>query len=87
MRKGECWRAGVFDTEVVDPSGSGDAFSSGVIMGVARGWNLPETLRYASALGASATRAVGTTQSVFTAAEAEAFLASHSLELRRETLR
>ena len=32
-----------------------------------------------SALGSSATRAVGTTDGVFTAAEAEAFLAAHAL--------
>ena len=31
-------------------------------------------LRYASAVGASATRAAGTTDSVFSAAEAEAFI-------------
>jgi hypothetical protein len=36
-------------------------------------------LRYGSALGASATRAVGTTDGVFTAVEAEAFIAEHPL--------
>jgi hypothetical protein len=36
-------------------------------------------LRYASAIGASATRAAGTTDSVFSAADAEAFLAAHPL--------
>ncbi len=40
---------------------------------------LPQMLRYASAVGASATRAAGTTDSVFTAAEAEAFAIEHPL--------
>lgn len=86
-KNGECWRAGIFQMEVVDPSGSGDAFSSGIITGILRGWDLPRTLKYGSALGASAVRAVGTTQGVFTVAEAEQFIATHPLEVRRESLR
>lgn len=65
--------------DVVDPSGSGDAFTSGVIHSILMDWDLPQTLRYASAIGASATRAPGTTDSVFSAAEAKAFLAEHPL--------
>jgi len=63
----------------VDPSGSGDAFSAGVITAIRRGWDMPRMLSYASALGASATRAVGTTDGVYTSTEAEAFVAAHSL--------
>jgi 5-dehydro-2-deoxygluconokinase len=65
--------------DVIDPSGSGDAFTSGVIRSLLEGWDLPRTLHYASAIGASATRAAGTTDSVFTAAEAETFVAEHPL--------
>jgi hypothetical protein len=43
------------------------------------GWDLPQTLRYASAMGASATRAAGTTSSVFSAEQAAAFIAKHPL--------
>lgn len=76
------WRAGIYELPgVVDPSGCGDAFAAGVITGILRGWDVPDTLRYASALGASATQAVGTTDGVYTAAEAESFVASHSLEV------
>jgi len=82
----EFWRAGAYPVLVVDPSGSGDAFTSGVITGLRRGWGLPQTLRYASALGASATRAIGTTDGVFTADEAEAFVAAHPLEVSRGDL-
>ena len=73
------WTCGAYSMDVVDPSGSGDAFTSGVIRSLLRGWDLPQTLRYASAVGASATRAAGTTDSVFDAAEAEAFVIEHPL--------
>lgn len=86
VRQGECWRAGAFTMEVKDPSGSGDAFSSGIIAGILRDWDLPQMLRYASVLGASAVQAIGTTQGVFFAADAEEFIAAHPLEIRRESL-
>ncbi|MDD2763755.1 MAG: carbohydrate kinase family protein [Opitutaceae bacterium] len=76
---GEYWQCGVFPITSVDPSGSGDAFSAGIITGILRGLDMPQILRYASALGASATRAIGTTDGVFTAVEAEAFVASRLL--------
>lgn len=79
VRNGQMWSCGAYSMDVVDPSGSGDAFTSGVIRSLLEGWGLPRTLRYASAVGASATRAAGTTDSVFNAAEAEAFLAERPL--------
>ncbi|MFH1571501.1 MAG: carbohydrate kinase family protein, partial [Gemmatimonadota bacterium] len=78
-RAGEAWRAAAYPVPVVDPSGSGDAFTSGLVAGVLQGWDLPRALRWASALGASAVRAVGTTPGVFSAAEAEEFVATHPL--------
>ena len=80
-RGGRYWRSGIFPANVVDPSGSGDAFDAGVITAIRRGWDLPQMLAYASALGSSATRAVGTTDGVFTAAEAEAFVAAHEFKV------
>jgi sugar/nucleoside kinase (ribokinase family) len=85
-RKGECWRSGVYPMPIVDPSGAGDAFDAGVITGILRGWDLPQMLRFASALGASAVRAIGTTQGVFSASEAEAFLAANHLEAKQDRL-
>ncbi len=73
------WRCGAYEMPIVDPSGSGDAFAAGVITGVVRGWDMPRTLIYASALGASAVCAVGTTEGVFRADEAESFIAGHKL--------
>lgn len=79
------WSCGTYSMDVVDPSGSGDAFTSGVIRSLIAGWDMPTTLRYASAVGASATRAAGTTEAVFTAAEAEAFLNAHPLGVTHES--
>jgi sugar/nucleoside kinase (ribokinase family) len=79
LRRGKAFSCGAYQMEVVDPSGSGDAFTSGVIRGILRGWELPEILRYSSAVGASVTRAAGTTDSVFSVREAEAFMIEHPL--------
>lgn len=76
---GKTWSCGSYQMDVIDPSGSGDAFTSGVIRSLLEKWELPQTLRYASAVGASATRAAGTTDAVFSAAEAERFLKQHPL--------
>ncbi len=90
---GRLWECGAYHWNAVDPSGAGDAFASGLITGLLHGWQLPHILRYASALGASATRAIGTTVSVFTFAEAQAqvekepvavHLISQSLEAKNE---
>jgi sugar/nucleoside kinase (ribokinase family) len=78
-RTGRTWTCGTYPLNVVDPSGSGDAFTSGVIRSILLGWDLPQTLRYASAVGASATRAAGTTDAVFSAGEAEAFLTENPI--------
>jgi sugar/nucleoside kinase (ribokinase family) len=78
----ECWKAGVYPMDAVDPSGSGDAFDAGVVLGALNGWDLPTTIRCASALGASAIRALGTTDGVFTAAQAAEFVAHHPLEIQ-----
>ena len=74
-RRRDRWRADAYPAHSIDPSGSGDAFAAGIVTGIVRGWDMPETLRYAAALGASATTAVGTTDGVFTAEQARAFLA------------
>jgi sugar/nucleoside kinase (ribokinase family) len=79
---GAIWRCGAYEMNVVDPSGSGDAFTSGVIRGLLMNWEMPRILQYASAVGASATRAAGTTDAVFTAAEAESFIREHLLYVR-----
>jgi sugar/nucleoside kinase (ribokinase family) len=78
-RDGHYWQCGTYPANVIDPSGSGDAFGAGIIAAIRAGCDIRDTLRYGSALGASATRAVGTTDGVFTAAEAKEFIAANRL--------
>jgi len=82
-----CWEIGTYPATMLDPSGAGDAFCSGIITGAVNLWDIPRTLRYAAALGASATRAVGTTDGVFSAEEAEEFIARHPLDVKCEDRR
>ena len=83
----QTWQAGIYQMEeVIDPSGSGDAFDAGMITGIVHGWDIPSMLRYASGLGASAVRALGTTDGVFRAEEAQNFLKSSQLEINQGTL-
>ena len=62
----EQWHAATYPVDSIDPSGSGDAFAAGIVTGIVRHWEMDQTLRYAAALGASATTAIGTTDGVFT---------------------
>jgi sugar/nucleoside kinase (ribokinase family) len=82
----ECWRCNAYPWETVDPSGAGDAFASGLITGIVNGWDFPRSLVYASALGASATQAVGTTDGVPTNVEAERVIIEQPLSVSRERL-
>jgi sugar/nucleoside kinase (ribokinase family) len=82
----ECWHCAAYSGPAVDPSGAGDAFASGLITGVVLGWDFRRCLRYASALGASATRAVGTTDGVLNAAEAERLIGEQPVAISAEHL-
>jgi sugar/nucleoside kinase (ribokinase family) len=57
-------RADAYRVEAVDGTGSGDAFSGGLLYGVLTGWPLERTARFANAVGALATTAVGATEGV-----------------------
>lgn len=85
LYRGETYSCGAYQMDVVDPSGSGDAFTSGIIASLLRGSSISDTLQYASAMGASATRAAGTTDSVFSVQQAQAFIAAHPLTVTRGT--
>ena len=74
-------RAAAFRVEVIDPSGSGDAFDAGFMFGLLEGWELRRTLEFASAMGASACTRLGCTEGVFTRPEALAFLDQNHLEI------
>ena len=76
-------RAPVFPVEYRGGTGSGDAFDAGYIVGLLRGEDSAGCLRWGSAAGASCVRSISATESVFTLAEAEAFLAEHTLAIER----
>ena len=74
--------APAFDVTLVDSSGAGDAFAGGFIAGMMMGLDQAETLRFASAIGASCCMRLGCTTGIFTREQAEAFLREHPLPLR-----
>lgn len=73
------WQIPAFRVPIVDPTGAGDAFAAGVAYGMARRWPWPEVGRFANALGALATRALGAQSSLPTLAEVERTLLDGSL--------
>jgi sugar/nucleoside kinase (ribokinase family) len=72
----------VFPVVAIDPSGAGDAFAAGFIVGLTEAWSMQESLRYASAMGASACTRLGCTAGVFARAEADAYVQAHRLPVR-----
>jgi len=84
-RGGEVIHANTFNVNSIDESGAGDAFAAGFLTGLLEGWSLEYTLRFASAVGASCTRALGCTTSVFGFEEAVAFVEENPLEITRIT--
>lgn len=76
-------RAETYRVPFVDGSGGGDAFAAGYITALLRGLDPAGCLRYASALGASCVRAIGTTTSVFTRTEVDDFIGRNELRIER----
>jgi sugar/nucleoside kinase (ribokinase family) len=72
-------RAGVYPTEFVGATGSGDAFDAGYIAGLLAGADPLGCLKWGAALGASCVRSLSATESVFSRVEAEDFLRRHEL--------
>jgi sugar/nucleoside kinase (ribokinase family) len=73
---GQIFAVPPFQMPAVDESGAGDAFAAGLITGLLENWTIPESLRLASAVGASCTRALGCLAGVFRFDEAVAYLSS-----------
>jgi fructokinase len=59
--EGEPFRCGGFAVTVQDTVGSGDAFAAAFLHGYALGWPIPETARFANALGALVASRAGAT--------------------------
>jgi sugar/nucleoside kinase (ribokinase family) len=73
------WRAGAYSVEVVDASGSGDAFDAGFITGMLEGWPIERTVPFAAAVGGSCCTRLGCTAGVFTRPQADEWVSGHRL--------
>jgi sugar/nucleoside kinase (ribokinase family) len=84
-RRSQVLRAEGYRVNSIDESGAGDAFAAGFITGMLERWPLEQTLQFASAVGASCTRALGCTAGVFQLHEALAFVAENRLQMTIST--
>ena len=63
-----------FPVREVDPTGAGDCYGAGFLVGLLSGWSLEETARFANAVGALAVTKQGPMEGAPTLAEATALL-------------
>jgi sugar/nucleoside kinase (ribokinase family) len=77
----ETLRAQTYDVKSVDESGAGDAFTAGFITALLENWSLEDSLRFASAVGASCTTKLGCIDGVFQFDEAMEFVSTHSIKI------
>ncbi|MCA9016112.1 MAG: carbohydrate kinase family protein [Planctomycetaceae bacterium] len=75
-------QSAVYPVNLVDGTGSGDAFVAGFIHGLLEGASPEECLRFGSALGHSCVRATGATAGIFTRTELNQFISSHELQVK-----
>jgi sugar/nucleoside kinase (ribokinase family) len=71
---------GAFTVPLVDPTGCGDCFTAGLIASLLRRWEWAPLLQFASALGALAATALGSTSAVPPWAEVERFVREKKME-------
>lgn len=69
------------EVEFIDGSGSGDAFTAGIVVGMLRSWPIEDTLRYAAVLGASVCRGLGCHSTLATDDEARARMGQVELRI------
>ena len=67
-----------FEMDVVDTTGCGDVFHGGYIYGLLQGWEIRQTIRFATACAALKTRALGGRTAIPDLPEVEAFLRTRS---------
>lgn len=68
-------RMPAFRIDPIDTTGAGDAFVAGVLTGLVKGWDLERTARFANAMGAVVSLAIGASTGVRTMEGMEDFLA------------
>ncbi|MDD2335317.1 MAG: PfkB family carbohydrate kinase, partial [Geobacteraceae bacterium] len=70
-----------FPVDAVDTTGAGDVFHGAYIFGLLRGLNLPDTIRFASAVAALKCRRIGGRIGIPDKAEALSFLAEKGITM------
>lgn len=69
-----------FEVDCVDATGAGDAFAAGFLTGVARGWDLERTGRFANAVGGLCVTALGATDGLRSMEQTEEFMRNTPLK-------
>jgi sugar/nucleoside kinase (ribokinase family) len=82
MDRAQLIEAPAFSIALVDSSGAGDAFAGGFIAAMLAGLDPTETMRFASAIGASCCGQLGCTTGVFTREQVDMFLLEHPLAVQ-----
>jgi sugar/nucleoside kinase (ribokinase family) len=67
-----------FEVEAVDTTGAGDVFHGAFAFGIANGWNIEETVRFASAVAAIKCTELGGRAGIPMLEEVQAFIAARS---------
>ncbi|MCE5322489.1 sugar kinase [bacterium] len=68
-------RIPIYRVDAVDATGAGDAFAAGFLAGLANGWDMERTGRFANATGAFCVTALGATDGIKDQAAIEKFIA------------
>ena len=79
---GEAFALPAPPVNAVEPAGAGDAFAAGLIVGILEGWELEQSVRFASVIGGSACTALGCYAGVFSREEADLFISEHPVWAR-----
>lgn len=75
-RAGDVVRLPILPVDAVDALGAGDAFVAGFLAGTVKGWDIEQSARFATAVGASCVTALGATTGVKSFDETMLFLNS-----------
>jgi sugar/nucleoside kinase (ribokinase family) len=77
------FRFGIYPASYVCGFGAGDAFTAGLIAAYLEGYDPPDSIRWGSAMGASAVRGINTTETLFNREELLAFLDDNHLVIEQ----
>ena len=80
---GERFFQPAFDVEAVDTTGAGDAFVSGMLIGILRGWDIRRTAEFACAVSANCIQSLGATSGIISFEKIQEFLRSDQKSVRK----